>query len=111
MSERSEPQIKPNPKGEEYTCITFYPDLKKFNMTHLDNDIVGIMTKRVYDLSGITPAAVRVFLNNKRIEVKDFYSYVDMYLNTEEHKSLPKIIEKSSNERWQVVASLSDGQF
>lgn len=56
MSSRSDPEIKENPKGQEYTCITFYPDLKKFNMTHLDEDIVGIMNKRVYDLAGVTPA-------------------------------------------------------
>lgn len=80
-------------------------------MTHLDEDIVSIMTKRVYDLAGVTPAQVKVKLNGKNIEVKNFLSYVDMYLQTEEHKELPKIIEKGNNERWEVVASLSDGQF
>lgn len=103
--------ITPNPKGEEYTCITFYPDLKKFNMTHLDEDIESIMTKRVYDLAGVTPACVRVKLNGKSIEIKNFLSYVDLYLQTEENKILPKIVENVTNDRWQVVASLSDGQF
>ena len=80
-------------------------------MTHLDNDIVSIMTKRVYDLAGVTPASVRVKLNGKSIEIKNFNSYVDLYLQTEEHKELPKIIEKTTSYRWEVIASLSDGQF
>jgi len=35
---------------------------------------------------------------------------VDRYLKSDENKELPKIYEKKS-ERWEVVCSLSDGQF
>jgi DNA topoisomerase-2 len=78
-------------------------------MTVLDKDIVSIMYKRVYDLAGITPSNVKVKLNGKIIEVKNFLNYVDLYLKTEETKVLPKIIERDDHERWEVVASLSDG--
>lgn len=91
MSVREDPEIKDNSRGENYTCVTFFPDLSKFKMTALDEDIVGLMTKRVYDLAGCTPAKVRVKLNGKTIDVKDFNSYVDLYLKVEEHKDLPKI--------------------
>lgn len=56
MSIRGEPEFKENTKGDDYTCITFKPDLSKFKMTMLDDDIVGLMIKRVYDLAGCTPA-------------------------------------------------------
>jgi DNA topoisomerase-2 len=79
MSEKDAPEIKPH-KGEDFTCITFYPDLKKFNMTHLDDDIVSLMTKRVYDLAGVTPANVKVKLNGQNVDIKNFNSYVDLYL-------------------------------
>ena len=37
--------------------------------------------------------------------------YTDYYLQSnEEHKELPKIVEARSD-RWQVIASLSDGAF
>ena len=49
-------------------------------MGQLDEDIVSIMTKRVYDLAGVTPAGVKVKLNGKNIEVKNFLNYVDLYL-------------------------------
>lgn len=110
MGVREEPDIKPNPDGKDYTCITFRPDLRRFGMERLDEDIVSLMTKRVYDMAGCTPAAVRVKLNGKVIDIKNFSSYVDLYLQTQENKELPKIIEKG-NDRWEVMCSLSDGQF
>ena len=80
MGVREEPEIKPNPDGKDYTCITFKPDLARFGMTHLDDDIVSLMTKRVYDLAGVTPLSIRVKLNGKLIEIKNFSTYVDLYL-------------------------------
>jgi DNA topoisomerase-2 len=79
-------------------------------MTHLDNDIVSLFTKRAYDMAGCTDRRVRVKLNGVTLEIKDFKEYCDFYLNAEEHKDLPKIIEEKSD-RWEVICSLSDGQF
>lgn len=64
-------------------------------MTELDADIVSLMTKRVFDLAGVTPPHVKVKLNGKNIECKDFSTYADLYLQTEENKTLPKITEKT----------------
>lgn len=109
MGIREEPIIKDNPDGKDFTCITFKPDLRRFGMEKLDDDIVSLMTKRVYDLAGTTPATVKVKLNGKLIDVKNFNSYVDLYLQTSENKELPKIIEKTQNDRWEVICSHSDG--
>lgn len=54
--------------GDEFTCITFQPDLSKFKMQTLDKDTVAIMTRRAYDIAGATKG-VRVFLNGKRLPV------------------------------------------
>jgi DNA topoisomerase II len=94
MGVREEPEIKDNPDRKDYTCISFKPDLKRFGMENLDEDIIALMTKRVYDLAGCTPAGVKVKLNGKVIDIKQFISYVDLYLQTQENKELPKIIEK-----------------
>ena len=37
---------------DNWTCITFKPDLSKFNMTTLEDDTVALMCKRVYDTAG-----------------------------------------------------------
>lgn len=111
MSHKSPPEIKDYSK-EEYTCITFEPDLGKFKMDKLDDDIVSLMTKRVYDLAGVTPSEVKVYLNEKKLEVKNFNSYINMYLNSakDEDESLPLVYEKP-HDRWEVAVSISDGQF
>lgn len=57
--------------GEDYTCITFQPDLSKFKMQSLDKDIVALMVRRAYDIAGSTKD-VKVFLNGNRLPVSIF---------------------------------------
>jgi DNA topoisomerase-2 len=81
-------------------------------MERLDDDIISLMKKRVYDLAGITDKRVKVKLNGKAVECKDFGSYCDLYLNSAENKELPKIAEtKNLSDRWEVICSLSEGEF
>lgn len=110
MSVTEEPEITTNHRGEDYTQVTFYPDLTKFKMNSMDADICSLMTKRAYDLAGVTDRKIKVYLNGKKIEIKDFHGYCDLYLKNNENKELPKIVEKK-NDRWEVVASTSDGEF
>lgn len=67
MGRAGDPSIKAF-DGEEYTCITFRPDLPKFKMSILDKDIVALLTRRAYDIAGSTKG-VRVFFNGKRLPV------------------------------------------
>lgn len=64
--------------GDDYTCITFRPDLPKFKMTVLDKDTVALMTRRAYDIAGSTKG-VHVFFNGKRLPVSSsalcFFSF------------------------------------
>lgn len=73
-----EPDITPTNK-RSYTKITFKPDLERFGMTNLDEDIIALMTKRVYDIAGCNPT-VKVSLNGERISVKSFAKYCELYL-------------------------------
>jgi len=43
-----------NASKQDYTKVTFKPDLAKFKMTHLDQDTVALMTQRAYDIAGCT---------------------------------------------------------
>ena len=67
MSKATEPKITAS-KGDDYTCITFYPDLKKFKMDALDKDIVDLFMRRAYDLTA-TCHGVKIFLNGKKLAV------------------------------------------
>uniref|UniRef100_A0A8C6ZG45 DNA topoisomerase 2 n=1 Tax=Nothoprocta perdicaria TaxID=30464 RepID=A0A8C6ZG45_NOTPE len=98
--------------GEDYTCITFQPDLSKFKMTILDKDIVALMSRRAYDIAGSTKD-VKVFLNGKRLPVKGFRSYVDLYIKdkVDETGNTLKVIHEEPNSRWEVCLTLSEKGF
>ncbi|XP_009327895.1 PREDICTED: DNA topoisomerase 2-alpha [Pygoscelis adeliae] len=98
--------------GEDYTCVTFQPDLSKFKMTILDKDIVALMSRRAYDIAGCTKD-VKVFLNGQRLPVKGFRSYVDLYLKdkVDETGNALKVIHEEVNSRWEVCLTLSEKGF
>ena len=67
MSKTKEPTITDS-KPDDFSSITFYPDLSKFKMTSLDKDTVDLFTRRAYDIAATTKG-VKVILNGKRIAV------------------------------------------
>jgi len=111
MSSKSEPEISSYPKeSTDYTMVTFTPDFKRLGMKKgLDPDTLSLLKKRVYDIAGVTPASVKVYLNGTHLkEVKNFESYVDLYFSPDQKAT--KIYEKCGP-RWEVCFSNSDGQF
>jgi DNA topoisomerase-2 len=80
MGAKGKPKVTENKKGENWTKITFTPDLPRFHMENFDDDTVALFQKRVYDMAGVTKG-VKVYLNDKRIAVKNFKAYVEMYTN------------------------------
>lgn len=90
----------------EFTKVTFYPDLAKFGMTKLDDDIVALMTKRVWDIAGTTDKTLRVYLNKDRVPINDFKQYCRMYLPSDESKFVYEQVG-----RWEVAAAPSSRGF
>ncbi|GMP98653.1 hypothetical protein CsSME_00046460 [Camellia sinensis var. sinensis] len=82
MGKKSEPVITKCKEGENWTKVTFKPDLAKFNMTHLEDDVVALMKKRVIDLAGCLGKTVKVELNGQCIPIKSFLDYVNLYLQS-----------------------------
>jgi len=93
--------------GKDYTKVTFFPDFKRFGMTHLDKDIVALMKKRVYDAAGSTNKKCKVYLNDNLLPVAEFKDYVDLFFDSDSH---PRVYDKWGD-RWEYVISISDGQF
>ncbi|XP_022982562.1 DNA topoisomerase 2 isoform X1 [Cucurbita maxima] len=113
MGKKSEPIITKCKEGDNWTKVTFKPDLAKFNMTHLEDDVVALMKKRVLDLAGCLGKTVKVELNGQRVPVKSFQDYVDFYLKSAAafQTEPPKRYHIRPNERWEIVVTLSEGQF
>ena len=114
MSVTEPPKITSNSKKEEYTLVSFKPDFQKFNMSNeLDDDIIALLKKRVYDLAGCLKN-VKVFLNGERVKIKDFKEYALMYLSGTDDfiDSRSSIIYEEVNPRWEIAfVPSSEGTF
>lgn len=92
-------------KSEDWTRITFYPDFKRFGMTSLDDDIIALMTKRVYDVAATNPS-MKVWLNGAKLPVKGFKDYIKLYHG--ENPQVPFVHERCG-ERWEIAVGASGG--
>ncbi|KAI0029066.1 type II DNA topoisomerase [Vararia minispora EC-137] len=120
MGKCGKAKITENGKGEEFTRVSFTPDLARFGMEHIDEDTVSLLKKRVYDMAG-TVRDVKVYLNGKMLKVRGFKQYVDMYLNSAAEAAAENsggaaqakqtVIYERPNDRWEIAFAVSDGQF
>ncbi|KAF8837947.1 type II DNA topoisomerase [Paxillus ammoniavirescens] len=120
MSNCGQAKITKNSKGEEYTRVTFKPDLKRFGMETIDDDTVSLLKKRVYDMAG-TVKDVKVYLNDERLKIKNFKQYVEMYLESAAAEAAaasggaaqtkPTMIYEQIGPRWEVAFAVSEGTF
>ncbi|CAG8519635.1 3464_t:CDS:2, partial [Gigaspora rosea] len=117
MSVKQNAKLTSYSKKEEYTEITFKPDLAKFGLTELTDDIIALLKKRVFDMAGCSKN-VKVFLNDERLKIRNFKEYIQKYLppppNPSEDSTTrpPDVIHEQVNERWEVGFTPSqEGQF
>lgn len=54
----------------DFTKVTFSPDLAKFKMRELDDDIISLMARRAYDVAGTS--GIKVYLNGELVPVSIF---------------------------------------
>ena len=94
-----------------YTTIRFLPDYARFGLKGgLTDDIYELFHKRALDACATTDPAVAVYFNEKKLDIKNFEKYVDLYIGPKDDR--PRAMETSgSGDRWEVVATYSDGQF
>lgn len=109
MGKTSEPKISDSGK-DDFTKITFWPDLKKFKMDKLEDDIVALIRRRAFDVAAST-RGVSVFLNGNKLPVKNFKDYIDLYVKKSEDVDPVKIVYENVNDRWEIALALSDKGF
>jgi DNA topoisomerase-2 len=76
-------------------------DFKRFEIAGYSEDMIGLMKRRVYDIAGVTDNKVSVYYNNKKINIKSFQDYIELYPSPSK-----KIYERCS-ERWDLGVSVS----
>nr|NVI79311.1 topoisomerase 2 [Cucujiformia] len=111
MTKTTDPKIK-DFSGEEFTKITFSPDLAKFKMAELDEGIIGLFSRRAFDVAA-TCRGVKVFLNGSRVPVKSFKDYIDLFIKDKEDDlgNTLKVVHEQAGERWEIGVTISDRGF
>uniref|UniRef100_A0A6C0JPF6 DNA topoisomerase (ATP-hydrolyzing) n=1 Tax=viral metagenome TaxID=1070528 RepID=A0A6C0JPF6_9ZZZZ len=69
----------------EFTCITYVPDLKRFETESLNSDIVSLFYKRAHDIAGCM--GLKVYFNTyadygkytELISITSFEKYIELY--------------------------------
>ena len=74
---KTKPPTLTEAKEDDFTAITFYPDLTKFKMAALDKDHVDLFTRRAFDIAA-SSKDVKVILNGKRVPVS-FIMFLEKY--------------------------------
>jgi DNA topoisomerase-2 len=101
MYKKDEPKITSiNKTDKPYTKITFLPDYEKFGLKGLSNDMTGLLMKRAYDIAACDCKRVKVYLNDKIINISTFGDYIKMYfpdMDVSKH-----MIYKEINDCWKV---------
>ena len=91
MSKKSNPIITKSKKS--FVKISFIPDYSRFQMPNgIEDDIYNLLLTRVYDGSAVTNKNVIIYFNNEKIGVKDFESYVNLFIGTKSEG--PRVYEK-----------------
>jgi DNA topoisomerase II len=99
------------PKRKAYTKVSFRPDLKRFHMERLSDDVVAMMQKRAFDVAACNPR-LKVYLNGARLPVTNFLSYVKLFLGEQPGAIAHELVKgkKGQKNRWEVAVALSDGE-
>lgn len=102
--DRTTPKITACTK--HYTQISYIPDYEKFGMEEISDDIYKSIESRVYEVAGTNPK-LKIYFNNKKIDIKSFKDYCLMFLDSEDNF----MYEETKDGKWSVGISTSNNGF
>jgi len=106
LTEIGVPVITKVPKTTKpYTKVVFQPDYARFRHT-LGDSMRALIKKRVYDIAAITDKKVKVTYNGQVVPVKNFVSYLDVYIGDKDENA--RVYEAADNGRWEYAVSMSE---
>ena len=100
---REKPSITKT-KVKPYTKVSFRPDYARLQVAGLNDGMVALFKKRVYDIAAVTHKGIKVKLNGELLPVKTFQQYVEMYPT---HPSDHKIAYEQCGPRWEYAVGLA----
>lgn len=96
-----ESDVAITPSTYKYTKITWTPDYVRLGMDGLDEDHYRMLVRRVYEIAAASNT-ITVYLNDKKLDVKGFKSYIEKFTQTFLYLETGK---------WQLGFTRSDNGF
>ncbi|GJT10233.1 DNA topoisomerase 2 [Tanacetum coccineum] len=94
--------------SEKWCMVSFKPNLAKFGLKNLEDDILALLKRRVVDLAGCC-SGVKVELDGTSVLPRTFKDYVELYLEASGTHTM-RICEKV-NDRWEICVAVADGHL
>ncbi|EEC47151.1 predicted protein, partial [Phaeodactylum tricornutum CCAP 1055/1] len=115
MKQKDKPVVKAltakEMKAADYVKITFSPDLERFKMDRLDEDTVGLLSKRAYDIAGTMSQSsgkkLLVSLNGKKLPIKSFKDFIGVFEGINKPSAF-ETVRLANSDRWEVGVAASD---
>ena len=114
MTQAGEPKITKlddDDKSQDYTCITFVPDMERLSggtkTAAIDEQDYAFMCRRVVDAAGCAAGKLQVFLNGNDVSMESFADYVNLYRTGEEDEP-SKMRYTKIGSRWNIGVGLSE---
>lgn len=91
-------------KAKPYTKITFKPDYARLGIPGLTPDMIAMLQRRVYDITGVTDKNVKVKYNGQPVLAKNFQQYIDLYIGD---KAETARTYEMPVDRWEYAVAIS----
>lgn len=94
-------------KKGDYVEISFCPDLRRFKMTQLDKDMIGLFSRRAYDVAAsltfMPGKKLTVTLNGRKLPIRKFEDYIKL------HEGINKPVAfHDKDKNWEVGVALAE---
>ncbi len=106
---KNKPKITKYSKIGDYLEISYYPDLERFKMKNIDDNILNLFHKRALDLCACLKwlnHKVNVYFNENLLTLPKFQDYINLYEIGSE-----TVLTETPNENWDIGVALSQGDF
>lgn len=92
-----------------FTRVTFHPDLARFKLTKITDDMFNLMKRRVFDAAALTDKRVKIYFNGDHLEVKEFVDYTRLYFGSIDSRK-PDAYQKIEfgSYLWEIAAYRND---
>ena len=102
----SEPVVKPVELTKaDGTSIRFRPDLERFGLEEISNDVIDLFRRRAWDTAAWCCEDVDVWFNEERIQCANFREYCELI--SEDNP----LVHLQVNKKWEIGASTNDNEI